>query len=132
SQALGTEVPGLSVLPSGPDSASATNLLQSDRAAEVLDRLRQQFDAVVIDTPPLSVADPRILSQLADGVVLVIRADRTLPDVALAASRRLLEDGASVLGTILNSWNPRKTTNRYTYRQWQYMYSDYVSSCENR
>jgi len=132
SLAVSTEVPGLYVLPSGPDSAQATSLLQSDRAAEVLRHLRERFDAVVIDTPPLSVADPRILSQLADGVVLVIRADRTLPDVALAASRRLLEDGASVLGTILNSWNPRKTTNRYTYRQWQYMYSDYVSSCENR
>jgi receptor protein-tyrosine kinase len=132
SLAIRTEVPGLYVLPSGPDSASAANLLQSDSAAEVLHRLRQQFDAVVIDTPPLSVADPRILGQLADGVVLVIRADRTLPDVAFAASRQLLEDGASVLGTILNGWNPKKISHHNTYRRWQHTYSNYMPTCEKR
>ena len=119
-----TEIPGLCVLPSGPDSASAANLLQSDRPAEVLRRMRQQFDAVVIDTPPLSVADPRILGRLADGVVLVIRANQTLPEVAFAASRQLLDDGASVIGTILNSWNPKNTPNHYTHRRWPYMYSN--------
>jgi len=127
-----TEIPGLHVLPSGPDSANTANLLQSDRAAEVLRYLRQEFDAVVIDTPPLSVVDPRILGQLADGVVLVIRADRTLPDVAVAASRQLLDDGATVLGTILNSWNPKKTSNRYSFSQWQYTYSNYVATTGDR
>ena len=130
--AFTTEVPGLHVLLSGPDSANAANLLQSDRAAEVLRCLRQEFDAVVIDTPPLSVVDPRILGQLADGVVLVIRADQTRPDVAVAASRQLLEDGATVLGTILNSWNPKKTSNRYTFSQWQYTYSNYIATTDNR
>jgi len=130
--AFTTEVPDLHVLPSGPDSANTANLLQSDRAAEVLRNLRQEFDAVVIDTPPLSVVDPRILGQLADGVVLVIRADRTLPDVAAAASRQLLDDGATVLGTILNRWNPKKTSNRYTFSQWQYTYTNYIATTENR
>ena len=127
-----TEVPGLHVLPSGPDSAGAVNLLQSEHAAEVLRRLSQEFDAVVIDTPPLSVADPRILGQLADGVVLVIRADKTVPDAAFAALRQLSEDGANVIGTILNSWNPKKAPSRYTYRQWQYMYSNYTANYENQ
>jgi capsular exopolysaccharide synthesis family protein len=130
SLAVKTEIPGLSVLTSGPDSASAANLLQSDRPAEVLRRLRQQFDAVVIDTPPLSVADPRILGQLADGVLLVIRANQTPPEVALAAARQLLDDGASVIGTILNSWNPKKASNHYSYRRWQYMYSSCAAAAE--
>jgi polysaccharide biosynthesis transport protein len=128
SLALKTEIPGLCVLPSGPDSASAASLLQSDRPTEVLRRMRQQFDAVVIDTPPLSVADPRILGQLADGVVFVIRANHTPPEVVSAACRQLLEDGATVIGTILNSWDPKKASNHYASSQWHYMYTNAMAA----
>ena len=96
------------------------------RAGQILRQLLEEFSAVLIDTPPLSVSDARILGNLVDGVVLVIRADQTAPEVASSALHRLLDDGANVLGGILNSWDPRKTSNRQNYVQ--HLYSDPLRS----
>lgn len=113
-----TEVPGLYVLPSGPDAGGAANLLYSPRAAELFQRLRREFHAIVIDTPPLVIADARGLARLADGVALVVRADHTSPEMAAASLRRLSEDGTWVLGTVLNSWDTRKTSGYQPYTQY--------------
>jgi Mrp family chromosome partitioning ATPase len=55
----------------------------------------------------LDISDARILGRLADAVVLVFRAGKTSRESAQAASRRLTDDGISVLGTILNGWDLR-------------------------
>jgi len=102
-----TEVPGLVVLPSGPIATNASNLLYSPRLAELLGALRSEFDSILIDTPPmLHLADARVLGQHCDSVILVVRAGRTTRDAALAALKKLEQDGTSVLGTILNDWDP--------------------------
>jgi Mrp family chromosome partitioning ATPase len=59
---------------------------------------------------------------MSDAVVLVIRSGKTTRDTALAAKERLRQDGTRVLGTILNQWNPKKTTGGYGYR---YYYEKY-------
>ncbi|MDQ6706515.1 MAG: CpsD/CapB family tyrosine-protein kinase, partial [Acidobacteriota bacterium] len=106
--ALETEIPGLSVLPSGSNSSSIPDLLYHRRAAELIFRLRSEFDAILIDTPPvLTYADARALGKLGDGVVLVIRAVHTPIDSAVAAWSRLFEDGVHGLGTILNDFRAR-------------------------
>jgi capsular exopolysaccharide synthesis family protein len=105
-----THVPGLFSLPSGPAAVSASQLLYMDRMAELVERLRNDFDAVLIDTPPvLSVPDARVLSRLVDGVVLVFRAGRTTRESATLAVSMLEADGGVMLGTVLNDWNPRNT-----------------------
>ncbi len=115
-----TEVSGLYLLPSGPGTVSISSLLYSKRAAELLDRFREEFDMVIIDTPPMQyVSDARVLGRLADGVIIVIRASRTLRDEALNISRRLKEDGIPVLGTILNAWDLK---NRSRYGSYRYPY----------
>ena len=74
--------------------------------------MRQQFDMVIIDTPPmLQMPDARVLGKLADGVILVVRSARTAKETASAAGQRLVEDGTRVLGTVLNEWDPRKTSH---------------------
>ena len=101
-----SHIEGLSVLPSGPGTVSITNLLYSSRMSELIDRARIEFDVTIIDTPPMSyLSDARVLGQLADGVILVIRAARTTRDEARAAKERLVDDGIRVLGTILNGWD---------------------------
>jgi succinoglycan biosynthesis transport protein ExoP len=76
---------------------------------------------IMIDAPPMiHLADARLLGRNADGVVLVVRAGQTTADSALFASQRFAEDGTRVLGTVLNSWNP-KSSNRYGYGS----YADY-------
>ncbi len=111
--AVETEIPGLYLIPAGPEPANVSHLLYSRATQRLLRRLRGDFDTVLIDTPPVSVSDARGLAKLADGVVLVIRAHRTPSQIASAAAQRLSEDGARVLGTVLNHWNPGKSTNAY-------------------
>jgi polysaccharide biosynthesis transport protein len=102
-----TQVPGLSLMPSGPAVSNASNLLYSPRFAEVIRAIRNDFDYVLIDTPPmLQLADARIISQHCDTVILVIRAGKTTRDAARAARQKFQQDGTPILGTILNDWVP--------------------------
>jgi len=107
-----TTVPDLYVLPAGPSGGAG--LLHSPVLEQLLKRFKQEFDMVVIDTPPmLQMPDARIIGKCADAVIMVIRAGQTTRDAAIAARERLTEDGTRVLGTILNDWNPNKSPNGY-------------------
>ena len=115
------------MLPSGPGTVSASQLLYSPRTSELLARLRQEFDAVLIDTPPMQpVADARVLSRLTDGVILVIRAGRTHRDAAAAAVQRFREDGTPVLGAILNDWDPRRADGTYAQSPYDADHADHL------
>jgi succinoglycan biosynthesis transport protein ExoP len=110
-----TKVSSLYVMASGRGQVTTPTLLYSARMNGLLDRLRSEFDMVLIDAPPvIHLADARVLGRLADGVILVVRAGLTTPESAMIACRRFAEDGTRVLGTILNSWDP-KATGRYGY-----------------
>jgi receptor protein-tyrosine kinase len=110
-----TEVSGLSLLPGGSCGVTPSNLFYSPRMSRLLKRLRTEFDMVMVDAPPMiHLADARVLGRLADGVILVVRAGQTTTDSALFASQRFAEDGTRVLGTVLNSWDP-KTSRGYGY-----------------
>ena len=124
-----TSVNNLFVLPSGDDSARATNLLYSERMSEALEHFEQEFDTVLIDTPPMmQIPDARILGRMSDAVILVVRAGQTTRDAALAARQRFMEDRTKVLGSILNYWQPKKGRGpRYAYydRHARYYYRPY-------
>jgi capsular exopolysaccharide synthesis family protein len=109
-----TEVPGLFVLTSGPETFAATTLIYNSHMPELLAYAREEFDTVLIDTPPmLQISDARVLGRMADKVILVVRAGLTTRDAAIAARQRFSEDGAKLLGTILNDWNPKNNSTRY-------------------
>jgi receptor protein-tyrosine kinase len=119
-----TAIPNLSVVVSGRGSGGAASLLHSPRLAELLKRLREEFDFVLIDSPPmLQLADSRVLGRLANGVILVIRSGRTHQNLAAASVQRFHSDGTRVLGTILNDWNPKASNQSY----YPYSYSYYKS-----
>ena len=122
-----TEVSGLYLLPGGSCGVTPSNLFYSPRMATLLKRLRGEFDMVLIDAPPMiHLADARVLGHLSDGVVLVIRAGQTTTESALSACQRFAEDGTRVLGTILNSWDP-KSTGVYGYGG----YADYQTTVKS-
>jgi capsular exopolysaccharide synthesis family protein len=109
-----TQVPGLHVLPAGPPTQAAAHLLYSPNFNTLVARFRNEYDMVLIDTPPmLHMTDARVAGRLADGVVLVSRAGKTTRDALLAARDRFTEDRIRVLGTILNDWNAKKTLHGY-------------------
>jgi capsular exopolysaccharide synthesis family protein len=109
-----TAVPGLSVMTSGSPTLSAANLLHSANLGELFAKLKQQYDMVLVDTPPmLQMADARLVGRYADAVVLVARAGHTTRDAILAANQRFSEDRIRVLGTILNDWDPKRSPTGY-------------------
>ncbi len=110
-----TKVSSLYVMAGGRGPVTTPALLYSTRMNGLLDRLRSEFDMVLIDAPPvIHLADARVLGRLADGVILVIRAGLTTPESAMITCQRFAEDGTRVLGTILNGWDP-KAKGRYGY-----------------
>jgi capsular exopolysaccharide synthesis family protein len=119
-----TQIPNLSLLPSGPRRVSISSLLYSHRMAELLFRFRRDFDTILIDTAPmLQISDARVLARLSDGVILVCRAGHTTRDVAISSISCFEEDGTPVLGTILNNWDPNITGYK--------AYSAYSEYCRN-
>jgi capsular exopolysaccharide synthesis family protein len=102
-------VPNLSVIPCGPIPPNPAEVLSSPLTADLLRRLRSQFEYVLLDSPPLlTVSDSRILSTLTDAVVLVTRAYSTPFDLVRRARGLLYNAGARILGVALNSVDARK------------------------
>ncbi|HZO98776.1 MAG TPA: polysaccharide biosynthesis tyrosine autokinase [Terriglobia bacterium] len=96
-------VPNLSLIPCGPIPPNPAEVLSSPITREMLQKLRSEFDYVLVDSPPvLSVADTRILATLTDAVVLVTRAHSTPYDVVRRARATLYGSGARILGVALN------------------------------
>jgi polysaccharide biosynthesis transport protein len=109
-----TPIPNLFVLTAGPSTSGTTNLLYAKHFPSTLRQYEEEFDMILIDTPPmLTIADARLIGKLADAVLLVVRAGSTTRDAAVAASSRLKEDGIRVIGTIMNDWNPRHSRSGY-------------------
>jgi capsular exopolysaccharide synthesis family protein len=125
-----TELPNLFVLPSGQGSEEVVELLHSSQAADIFQRLRRDFDLVIIDTPPmLHMADARILASHANGVILVVRSGRTSRDEATKARDIFDQDRVRLVGTILNDFDPNKSGLNDYYKSYQrYMYGPPVDA----
>ncbi|HYP44808.1 MAG TPA: polysaccharide biosynthesis tyrosine autokinase [Propionibacteriaceae bacterium] len=94
---------GLFLLASGSTPPNPSELLGSARMREVIANLRQQFDKIVIDTPPiLPVTDAAVASSWADAVLLVIRHGHTNRAQLATASQALVNVDAPVVGCVLN------------------------------
>lgn len=130
-----TDVPGLFVLTSGGSRFQASSLLHSTRLPELINLVREHFDAVVIDTPPMAnIADARVIGRYADALTLVVRSGSTTRDAALLARSRFADDGIPMLGTILNHWNPATpgySYYKYYYAGYQHYYGDKQKGVES-
>ena len=99
-----TTIRGLSLLSCGVCPPSPADLLGSNKMKEVLTRLREIFEFIIIDTPPaVALADASVLSVMSDGVVLVFHGKKTTPASARQLIARMDAVNAPVLGVILNS-----------------------------
>ncbi len=104
-----TDFPGVSILTSGVIKGTVARLLHSSRLAWVIGTLRNEYDFVLIDAPPLlGLADARIISRYTDGVIFVCRAGHTSSEDLAEARRLLAEDGTYILGTILNDYESQR------------------------
>jgi len=103
-----SEVPNLDVLPCGPTPPNPAELIHTDRFREILDQCRRDYARVVMDSPPAAfVTDPAILGNLADGVVLVVRAGHTTREAVSFARRQINDARARILGVVINRTDRR-------------------------
>ncbi|MCA9263252.1 MAG: polysaccharide biosynthesis tyrosine autokinase [Planctomycetales bacterium] len=130
-----TEVEHLSLVCSGPIPENPSELLTSSVFDRFLADVREQYDFVLLDCPPvLAVADPCIVGPRADAVMLVVRVSTNNRIEAKRAKEMLGDVGANVLGTLVNAWDhgrgfaTKSYTNEYVYGQ-EYQYD--VSSAES-
>jgi capsular exopolysaccharide synthesis family protein len=98
-----TSFEGLSFLPAGRETDATTDLIGSDRMRALLAVLSENFDVIIIDTPPvLGVADAVALGPLVDGVLMVVGAGTTDRHAVEQALSQLASAGARVVGAVLN------------------------------
>ena len=116
---VATGIPNLTFLPAGPRPPDPSALLSSERARVLFATLREKYPWVIVDSPPvLAVSDGAVLASLADGVLLVVRANSTPIEAVLLARDRLQALGARMLGVVLN--DVRLSRNRYFYASYGY------------
>lgn len=113
---------GLSIIPGGAILEEPLKLLSSQRTQDLLGRLRERFEFIVVDTPPiLPIADSHILSGLVDGVILVVRAQHTRRELLRHALQSF--HASNVLGVVLNGVDLRHSrySHAYDYYATQYL-----------
>jgi capsular exopolysaccharide synthesis family protein len=103
-----TESP-MDFIPTAGHSRGPQDLLNSPATRELLHRLRQKYDLIVLDTPPLLAAtDALVLAHLADATLFLVRWGMTPSAVVEHALRMLVREGVSVAGTILSRVDMRR------------------------
>ncbi len=116
-------LPTLYVLPAGTPPPNPAELLASSNMQDVLDQLREEYDHIVIDTPPtLSVTDAVVMSTRADAVVLVIRSGHTTKQALRRARDLLMRVNAKVSGVLLNAVD-LSSPDYYYYYEYQGKYA---------
>lgn len=109
------DVQGVDVVPAGSIPPDATGLLTSEQLEDLLQMMRQYYDYIIIDLPPVNVvADAAILSASIDGYVLVVRHAQTRNREVAEMLRKLRMAGGKVLGFLYN--DTPVEGKRYYYR----------------
>ncbi len=94
---------GLYLIPCGEENSEPINLFESIRFEKTLKIMREKFDYVILDVPPVnSYAESIVIATKVDGVILVLESDKTRQQVAIRAKQEMEKAGANVLGVILN------------------------------
>lgn len=120
-QAWHEPVPGLKVVPAGRVPSNPTEMLGSRRFAEFLAWVREEFDYVLLDTPPVRlISDSAILARQGDGVLLVLDAQNASKKSLRQAVKILDNVGANVVGTVMNRVKPSGGEEGYGYLPYYY------------
>ena len=125
------EAPGLFVLVEGPQPPDPAVLVGSEEMRILVDRCKEQFDLVLLDSPPvLGIADGLHLGRLADSVLVVVRENVSNRKAVQEAVTLLLASHIPVIGCVLNDVDPRAAAYGYGYAYRDY-YAGYYADTED-
>jgi capsular exopolysaccharide synthesis family protein len=127
-----TSIENLDLLPSGTIPPNPTELLGSSRMRSTVDELKNHYEYLLFDAPPvLGVADASLLGSMCDGLLFVIWFGRTSRDLAVESMRILQQAEIRVLGVVLNGVETgRRYRSRYYYHHYYQKY--YESQAEKQ
>lgn len=96
------QLPNLYILPASDPAANPGELLDSERWRDLARRLRQLFEYIVVDSPPIAaVADYELIQSVSDGTLLVLRPDHSRRSMAAEALKAIPQD--KLIGVVMNS-----------------------------
>jgi capsular exopolysaccharide synthesis family protein len=118
-----TFVENLWLIPSGPIPPNPAELLNSKKMKDMMEEVRQVFDFVVLDSPPiLAVIDSVIISSVTDASIIVVRSGKTTRKAFLDAVNEMRHGRANIIGVIFNGVDLGKDESYYSkyYRDYGY------------
>jgi capsular exopolysaccharide synthesis family protein len=124
-----TPIPNLSVMGAGSMPPSPTELIGSKKMADMLALLKQQYDFIFIDSPPvMPVSDAVVLSTMVDGLVFVVRGQNTPKAIVKDALAQLSHKRSKILGMALNRVDMKSPEYQHYYRY--YDSGDYFAAAK--
>lgn len=121
----------IDVITAGNVPPNVTEVVGSKRIAEILNGMKDDFETIIVDAPPLVISDSYTLASKVDGVILVLEPGQTREEQAKVIKEQLNRAGARVIGVVFNRVTE---TNAKSYGDYQYLsmyaphhYNDYVS-----
>ncbi len=129
-----TEIPvihdytrGFDVIPSGNLPPDSTTLISSDEMLELIQKLKEEYDYIIFDFPPINiVSDAALLSDVIDGYLIVVRHENSEYKMVDEAIHKLLFTDGKIIGFVYNGKNNKKSYykkgkgyyyNKYYYRK---------------
>ncbi len=129
-----TEVPNLDVVCCGAVPTTPSELIGSPRMMDFLQRMRDKYDRVVLDCPPISaVSDPLVISAMSDGIVYVTKFNKIRREHARRSVQRIQDAGIHILGVVVNDIDFEGRDSyyySYYYYQNRYYSSHYKTSAK--
>ncbi len=124
-----TSVPNLNFLPSGRLPRTSLGVLDPKRIRELVSSLKNKYDVIIFDTPPLvGISDSSVIAKEMDGVVLVVQYRKYPRDMIIRAKQLLDTLGVKQVGVVLNNINIMRDDYYYYYHSY---YSNYYHSGES-
>jgi len=122
-----TDIPNACIIPAGHRAPNPLQLLETEKMAQLVDRLSNEFDIVLLDTPPVGMlADAVSLAKYCDGALLVVAYRQGKQREIGTAVENIRQTGCPVLGAVLNEVRFKNLSNRHYYYNSR-RYSSYYS-----
>lgn len=116
---------GISIMPVDFILPNPSELLNSEKMRVLVEELREKYDYVILDAPPVTVVtDAAVVGRMADGAILIVRSKFAPTNTVRLAKQRLEAVNVNVLGAVVTRFDIKKSgwQNGYKYKNYEYGY----------